>query len=182
MTGENLRLFLAVNLPTELKQEIAEKILPLIPKERWRKVLPENLHITMHFLGYLPRESVARMRQQLEQLENFEEFEAEINCVGHFKGRVLWLGIGKGSEQFNLLNKKLQEAIGTHDERFHPHVTLARNKGAKKEEVEELVEALREKFVGKRVLFKSLELMLSQLRKSGPKYSVLFSVPFTPIP
>ncbi len=178
MSSEKPRLFLAVNLPAVLKQEITENILPLIPKEQWRKVLPENLHITLHFLGYLPRESLKQMKQPLEELESFEEFEAEINCVGHFKGRIPWLGVGKGTEEFNLLNKKLQKAIGTRDERFHAHVTLARNKGAEKEDVEKLVEVLREKFVGKKVLVKSLELMESQLRKPGPKYSVVFSVKF----
>ncbi len=176
--NEKQRLFFAVNTPEALKQEISEKILPLIPKDKWRKVLPENLHVTLHFLGWLPKGAIKRLQEQVEPLKLFESFEAEVNCVGHFKARVLWLGIGKGSEEFNLLNSKLQEAIGSRDERFHAHITLARNKGAKKQEVERLVERLGENLEARNVLVKSLELMVSQLRKQGPKYSVVFSVPF----
>ena len=170
--NEKQRLFFAVNLP-------AERILPLIPKEKWRKVLPENLHVTMHFLGWLPKQAVKELQEKAELLSQFECFEAEMNCVGHFKDRILWLGFGKGSQEFNLLNSRLQKAIGTRDERFHAHITLARNKGAKRQEVEQLVERLREKLEARKIGVKGMELMASQLRKKGPKYSVVFSIAFT---
>jgi 2'-5' RNA ligase len=175
---KELRLFFAVNLPKEVKQEIAEKMLPLIPADKWRKVLPENLHVTMQFLGYLPREAVNRMQADLQQLQRFEPFEAELNCVGHFNGRVLWIGIGEGTEEFNLLNRKLQEISGTHDERFHAHVTLARNRGAKKQETDALIEKLRAIGFRKKSPVESIELMRSELHKAGLEYSVVFSVPF----
>ncbi len=177
---KELRLFFAVNLPKEVKQEIAEKFLPLIPADKWRKVLPENLHVTMQFLGYLPREAVNRMQADVQQLQNFEAFEAELNCVGHFKGRVLWIGVGKGTEEFNLLNSKLQQAIGTHDERFHAHVTLARNRGARKQETDELIEKLRGIGFKKKIQVESIELMHSILHKTGPEYSVVSSIKFGP--
>lgn len=175
---KELRLFFAVNLPKEVKQEIAEKMLPLIPADKWRKVLPENLHVTMQFLGYLPGEAVNRMQADVQQLQRFEPFEAELNCVGHFRGKVLWIGIGKGTGEFNLLNSKLQQAIGTHEERFHAHVTLARNRGAKKQETDALVEKLRGIGFKKKILVESIELMQSILHKAGPEYSVVFSVRF----
>ena len=78
MSDEKKRLFFAVNLPEQVKKQLAEKMLPQIPKEQWRKVLPENLHITMHFLGYLPKEAVAKLMEQAKALESFESFEAEI--------------------------------------------------------------------------------------------------------
>ena len=179
MTAENMRLFFAINLPPDLRQEISEKLLPLIPKCKWGRVLPENLHVTMHFLGYWPKDEIARLEKQVQPLQKFGCFEAEANCVGHFKGRVLWLGFGNGTEEFNLLNRKLQACLGTHDDRFHAHITLARNKGANKKEAEELVGLLGENFSGRAVLVKSLDLMQSQLRKAGPKYSMLFSVKLT---
>ncbi|MDP2974498.1 MAG: RNA 2',3'-cyclic phosphodiesterase [Candidatus Diapherotrites archaeon] len=175
---KELRLFFAVNLPKEVKQEIAEKMLPLIPADKWRKVLPENLHVTMQFLGHLPSEAVNRMQADARGLQNFEPFEAELNCVGHFKGRVLWIGIGKGTEEFNLLNRKLQEIIGTHDEIFHAHVTLSRNRGAGKQETDALIEKMRAIGFRKKIQVGSIELMRSELHKAGPEYSVVFSVPF----
>ena len=179
MSNEKKRVFFAVKLPEEVKQQIAEKLLPLIPKDKFRKVLQENLHVTLHFLGWLPKEAVKQLQEKVEPLQHFEAFEAELNCVGHFKGRVLWLGFGKGTEEFGLLNRKLQACLGTHDERFHPHVTLARNKGAGKKQAEEIVERLRKELRPKKIQVKGLELMLSQLRKAGPKYSVVHSTRFT---
>lgn len=179
MTSEKQRLFFAVNLPDSLKREIAARLLPLLPKDGLRKVLPENLHVTMHFLGYLPKEAVKELKEKVESLKDFGAFEAELNCVGHFKGKVLWLGFGKGTEEFGLLNRKLQDCLGTHDERFHAHVTLARNRGLGRGEVQALVEGLRKELQPRLVQVKGIELMLSKLRKSGPVYSVIFSLPFT---
>ncbi len=177
--NKSLRLFFAADLPEKVKEEIAEKLLPLIPKERWRKVLPENLHVTLQFLGYLPKDAVARLQQQTKQLEQFTAFEAELNSIGHFKGRVLWIGVGKGSEEFNLLNKKLQQAIGVHEERFHAHVTLARNRGASKQETGALVERLRCVGFSRKILVGRVLLMQSLLHKAGPKYSTVFSIKLT---
>ena len=177
--NKSLRLFFAVNLSDEIKKEIAETILPLIPADKWRKTLPENLHMTMHFLGHLPVDAVNKMEGETKPLQAFEPFEAEINCVGHFKGRVLWLGIGKGTEDFDLLNRKLQQAIGTQDDRFHAHITLARNKGAGKNETDALVERMRGIGFSKKVRIESMDLMGSELHKAGPKYSKVFSVKFT---
>ena len=177
MSNENKRLFFAVNLPNEVKQEIAKNILPQIPKDGWGRVSKENLHVTMHFLGQLPKEDIKRLQEQVEPLQEFDCFEAEINCAGHFKGKILWLGFGKGTQEFNLLNRKLQEAIGTHDDRFHAHVTLARNKGAEKRQAQEIAKRLGNLFKRK-IQVKGIELIESRLESSGPKYSVLFSVNF----
>ncbi len=178
MTSENLRLFFAVNISKEVKQEIAEKMLPLIPADKWRKVLPENLHVTIQFLGYMPRQAVEGLKTKVQGLRKFDAFEAEINCVGHFKGRVLWIGFGRGTGDFNLLNRKLQEMIGTHDNKFHAHITLARNRGMGKKETDALVEELRAVGFKKKIKVEGIELMRSELHKAGPEYSVVFSIRF----
>jgi 2'-5' RNA ligase len=178
-TGEKKRCFFAVNLPEELKREIAETILPLVPNEGWRKVSGENLHVTMHFLGQLPAEAVKDLQNKTEALRGFKAFEAEISCAGHFNGNVLWLGFGKGNEEFGLLNGKLQQAMGTHDPKFHAHITIARNRGAEKNQAKMIAEKIGKKMNAMKIAVKSVELMESELGKSGPKYSVLFSIPFT---
>jgi len=173
--NENKRLFFAVNIPKEAKERIASEIMPLIPKESWRKVLPENLHITMLFLGYLPKEAIKGLAEKASLLESVESFEAEVNCAGHFKGRVLWLGFGKGNEELSLLSRKLCNALGVRDESFHAHITLARNKGMKRQQAEGLVQKIREKLSPESIWVESVELMESSLRRAGPEYSVVFS-------
>jgi len=179
MSSEKKRLFFAVNLPKDVREEIAARLLPLLPKDGLRKVLPENLHVTIQFLGYLPNEALKELKEKIGTLKEFEAFEAELNCVGHFKGNIIWLGFGKGTEEFNLLNSKLQSCLGTHDERFHAHVTVARNRGLAREKVQALVEVLRKELKARRVGVKSIELMESRLRRKGPEYEIVFSLPFT---
>lgn len=176
---KNIRLFFAVSLPERVKERIERELLPLIPKGKWRKVLPKNLHITMQFLGHLPEEAIGKLQQETAGLRNFQQFEAELNCIGHFKGRVLWVGTGKGTEEFQVLNNKMGEAIGTQNKRFHPHATLARNKGAKKQETQELVERLRAVGFREKIIVRGLTLFESHLHKAGPEYVKRFDVPFT---
>lgn len=178
MNGESKRLFFAVNLPPCVKKEIAQKILPLIPKG-WKKTPEENLHVTMHFLGHLPAEAVKDLQDETKALKGFEPFEAEINCAGHFGGNILWLGFGKGNEEFSRLNSKLQQAIGTQDPKFHAHITIARNKGADRKQAQAITEKTGKEINAMKIAVKSIELMESELGKSGPKYGTLFSIPFT---
>lgn len=178
MSSESKRLFFAVNLPPEVKRGIAEKVLPLIPNEGWGKVPEENLHVTIHFLGQLPAEAVKGLRDEAGALKGFGAFEAEINCAGHFNGNVLWLGFGRGNEEFRRLNSKLQQAIGTNGPKFHAHITIARNKGAGRKQAHVIAEKIGMEMKAMEIPVKSIELMESGLGKQGPKYGRLFSVKF----
>ena len=147
-----------------------------IPKEKWRVIRPENAHITMHFLGYIQEKAIMELKEKAAQLENFGSFEAELAGIGRFKNRVLWLGVGSGAEEMSLLSKKLCSAIGLREEKFHPHVTLARNRGSRAEETDRLIESLREKAFREKISVDSLELMESILHRAGPEYKTVFSV------
>ena len=98
------RLFVCINFPQEAKKEIAG-FLDAIPKEKFRKVLPENLHITLCFLGRMPEGKIKKTTEKLPALENFGKFEMELTGFGHFESRIIWLGTGKGSEELKLLAK-----------------------------------------------------------------------------
>ncbi len=170
------RLFFAVNLPDEVKREIGQKLLEEIPRDKWRKVKEENCHITMRFLGYLPREAIVELEEKASALENFDCFKAELNGVGHFRNRVLWVGTGIGTEELKLLSKKLCSALNIQEERFHAHVTLARNRGSRASETNALIERLRKKEFRRSITVGSIELMESILHTAGPEYKTVFSV------
>ena len=174
------RLFFAVNLSEETKKGIA-KLVEKIPKEKWRTVKPENLHITIRFLGHLQREDIAKIEEKACPLKEIDCFEATLNGIGHFKNRIVWLGVGKGTDELNHLSKKLCNALGVREDRFHAHVTLARNRGSAPEETDKLIEELRKQEFSKTVEVKSLDLMESILHKSGPEYKKLFSIQFRPL-
>ena len=172
------RLFFAVNIPAETKGRIAKELLTEVPSDKWRIVKTENLHVTMRFLGHLPGDAIAKIEEQVSELKEFDSFEAELTEVGHFKNRILWLGIGKGSEELKLLSKKLCSLLEVTEEQFHPHATLGRNRGSKAEETDFLIENLRKKWVSETVPVESIDLMESVLHKAGPEYSKLFSIKF----
>ncbi len=169
------RLFIAVNIPEQAKKEIG-LFLEAIPKQGWGKVRQENLHLTLAFLGWGNEKQEKKAVKAMESLQGFGEFETELSGFGHFEGRVIWIGSGKGAEEMSTLSKKLNDALGTKDESFHSHITLARNKGAKKQEAKDIVEKLRKTMYKRTIAVKSIELMESVLHSSGPEYKKVFSV------
>ncbi|MCD6433988.1 MAG: RNA 2',3'-cyclic phosphodiesterase [Candidatus Diapherotrites archaeon] len=172
---QNKRVFFAVNLPLELKKKILETFLEKLPEEL-NIVKAINLHITLYFLGYWPEEAIAEARDKLADF-NFPRFEVKISKIGHFSSRVLWLGITKGSSELIALHSKLCKVLDLpFDNRFHPHITLARNRSLNYKRFREIVDELSKIKFEERFSVKSFELMESKLRSSGAEYKQLFSV------
>lgn len=175
---ENKRVFIAVNLPKETKNKISKELLSIIPRKGIKPVEKENLHITLKFLGYLNEEALNEIAEKLEFAQETKKFLIELTGIGHFKKRVVWLGVKKGSEELIELSEKINEAIECAQEKFHPHVTLARNKWLKTGDVLGLLQELEKKNFFETIEAKSLDLMESVLSQSGPKYFVLKKIDF----
>src|SRR3972149_847727 len=113
---ENIRTFIAVDIPKEIKMELDKlisELRPLAPDIRWVKAA--NLHLTLRFLGDIPRDSVDGLAEKLRgKLREFEEFEASLSGLGGFpnlrKPRVIWIGVGKGAERFAKLAPLVESA------------------------------------------------------------------------
>ncbi|MBU1121003.1 MAG: RNA 2',3'-cyclic phosphodiesterase [archaeon] len=173
----NKRIFIAINLPSEARKEIYERISKKIDKEKCKVVGEKNLHITLRFLGYLGEEALEELKEKMKALSKEEGFRGRITGVGEFNGRIVWIGMEEGKEKMNELSNKLSEVIGVGDERFHPHVTLARVKKMMYEEVKELRKELNELNYSREIEVKSVDLMESVLERNGPKYLLLQSFP-----
>jgi len=174
----NKRIFLAVNLPAETKKRISSELQPQAKAKGLRPVSEENLHITMAFLGYLNPEAVQGLKESLSALGKTEKFELELKGTGHFRNRVLWLGVGKGSDGLKELREKINSALGISDPKFHAHVTLARNKSLKPEEVDSILSEMEKKGFNETVAAESLDIMESVLSNQAPAYSVLARIEF----
>lgn len=172
------RVFIAVNLPEEVKRRIYERLSSRIPAEQCKVVKADNLHITMLFLGYLETEKIEEIKKKLAELD-FGKFDVVFSGIGEFNGRVVWLGVKEGSNELRAINRRLNEMLELRDERFHPHVTLARNKRLGRKEVRELVERLNSEKYETRVKVESIDIMRSVLKKTGSEYSVLFRSPLS---
>jgi 2'-5' RNA ligase len=181
------RIFIAINLPAQIRKKLAEHqaIWPELPA-RWTK--QENLHITVIFLGNIPEIELPDIcRITNEVAKRHGPFFVKLNqvCYGpnnKIPPRMIW---AKGDPSMKLtklkedLDKSLSESISFHCEEkaLVPHITLARIKtwDWKKIEVEE--RPVVEKDLNIEFEVESIDIMESELQRSGSTYMVLESIP-----
>ena len=127
------RLFVAIDLPEETKDQILSLRQDDLPPGRWPR--RDALHLTLHFIGEAP-EAVARAYQRALSQVEASAIELRIQGVGQFpaadRPRVIWAG-AQNTPQL----RELHEAVGgalesegfrREQRRFHPHITLMRFK------------------------------------------------------
>jgi len=135
---QTLRLFVACELPAEMKAALASLQEALrkkgAPRLRW--VRPEGVHLTLKFLGAVPQEKVAAIREALsptvQGIPPLALSLAEVGTFGDRRGaRVVWVGMQGDLEPLARLQQRVEKALeplGFPPERraFSPHLTLAR--------------------------------------------------------
>src|SRR6516165_10166415 len=128
-----MRLFLAVDLPDQVRHELAvvqNALKPLTDSARW--VSPDSIHITLKFLGEVPEKVVDDIDTALAGL-SWKPFTVTVHGVGFFPGnrspRVFWAGMEAPTMQdlAEELDSRM-ERVGFDKEKraFRPHLTLAR--------------------------------------------------------
>ena len=125
------RLFIALTLPDAVRDTLAGEAQPL-PGVTWTR--PEQLHVTLRFLGDVPAEQVDGIVTRLASIR-VAPFILPVENVGTFPPNrpphVLWIGVGSGHPRLFQLRQRLDDALLSAglqlDVRtFHPHITLAR--------------------------------------------------------
>lgn len=127
------RLFIGLELPGYCTEALTE-LDPRVKGVRW--LPPEQMHLTMSFLGNVGAEGEERLREVLAGVK-IGAFFLPIEGVGIFGGpypKVVWAGVGKGHPHLFALHKRIQDAVlsvGLEPDlrAFHPHITIARAKG-----------------------------------------------------
>src|SRR5207247_8632124 len=92
-----MRVFIAVDLPSEVREQfgqIQRELEPLSGKARW--VAPASIHITLKFIGEVPDKRIEAIDTALTSL-NWKAITVTVSGVGFFPGnlspRVFWEGI-----------------------------------------------------------------------------------------
>lgn len=125
------RLFVAVDLPDELKREIAGISDRQLSGARW--IPGAQLHLTLRFIGDADDMQFQEIKRGLESVRE-EPFTLNLKGVGHFppgrEPRVLWVGVEE-SDQLNSMQKSVEQqlvniGIEADRRRFSPHITIAR--------------------------------------------------------
>ncbi len=123
-----MRLFIAVRFTPEIKELLKAAAVRLKQQSVSGNFTdPENLHLTLAFIGESDR--VSLLRDCLDR-SVLPPFSIALEGFGHF-GTVWWIGIQK-SRALELLAGKLRSALRESgfpmEERpFKPHITIARN-------------------------------------------------------
>ncbi|MEJ5342027.1 MAG: RNA 2',3'-cyclic phosphodiesterase [Thermogutta sp.] len=116
-------------------------------------VAPENMHLTIKFLGDVDYRDVYHVCRAVEEcVATVEPFTVEIRGVGAFpsleRPRVIWLGVDLGAAEMEALNERVESALSAigfprEGRKFHAHLTLGRVRKSGRA-VEHLVAMLRE--------------------------------------
>jgi RNA 2',3'-cyclic 3'-phosphodiesterase len=185
------RVFLAVEIPAVVRSALGGPLEGLQALGTAVRINPvERIHLTLHFLGQLPVGEVERLSSGLApRLPARPRFSVSARGVGAFptlkRPHVLWTGIA-GDELARLV--ALQAELGVElartglplEDRFHPHLTLARVRGPLGGPARRLLAdwsaAWGDVDLGK-VPVDSVQLMRSELGAGPPRYSTLATFP-----
>ena len=187
-----MRLFVALEIPSMVRDSLAASITELrsadasFSKNRARWVRPENLHVTLKFIGHIDSGKLDAIRAVLAEIRSGNPIDLRFRGLGFFpnekRPRVFWAGI-EASPNLTSVVEELEarlEKLGIPREtrEFAPHLTLARfdPPGVS----EGLSEAARENAGREFGAFSSNELHLfeSKTRPSGAEYTRLSSFSF----
>ena len=182
-----MRLFIALNLPKKDRERIYRAARPLREEDmpvRWLDL--DHFHVTLKFLGEVRRERVPAVEAAMAKVAcDTRAFTTTLGGFGAFptirRPRVVWLGVGANPE-LRCLKQDLEWALGeigfeAETRAFHPHVTLGRandrnGAGAFRGLDEKMADMV---FKGS-VKVHTLDLMRSQMSRSGASYTILSSV------
>lgn len=185
-TDENLRLFVAVKTGNEIREKMSSLVALLKQsgaEVKWVK--PENLHITLKFLGDVPLARLEEVKGALGQIRG-SRFSLEIASVGALpnakKPRVIFAGSGAGADRLKALAGEVETAftaIGFVPEYrdFLAHLTLGRAKGPKNAgKLAEKMNSQAGVIFGK-LSVDAVSLYKSDLGPHGPTYTILAEQP-----
>jgi 2'-5' RNA ligase len=176
-----MRLFVGIELPWELRERIAVLAGTGIPGARW--VPPENYHVTLRFVGEVPRYLAEEIDHALAALKA-PAFTLTLGGIGTFakggRSQSLWLGVERG-EKLERLRSKIETALrrcGLEPERrkFQPHITLARLDGTAQAKLAGFVQA-HNLFRADPVPVEHFTLFSSMLGKDQPVYTAEVEYP-----
>ena len=191
MSMSLLRAFIAVEIPAEIQQNIDRKTAHLRQTihslVRW--VPPQNMHLTLKFLGDVSPNSLEFLRQMLRtEAENVPRFDLHLVGLGAFpnlkRPRVLYIGI-QAPAALDILQRAIESAcrrLGYEAEErpFSAHLTLGRVRqnanAAEQQQIRRAIEGTQVDVLGT-ARVDSVHLYKSELNPGGSVYTRLYSAP-----
>lgn len=188
MPGDRLRTFIAIALPTEIKNwlaKIQQALKAAGADVKW--VEPENIHITIKFLGERDKKKIAEIIEAIDQVcAEIPTFELTISSLGGFpskeSARIIWVGLSKGETETKEIAKRLEEEISRtgipkETRPFSSHITLGRVRSSlNRQRLLERMNYLEGNFPRQDFQYRAEKITLfkSTLSSRGPVYEALY--------
>ena len=180
--SDTIRAFIAVKMPVLPKLHAVMRSLAAMG---WpvAAVSPDNLHVTLKFLGDTPVARVEAIQREIASAVSGQApFVLKVESLGAFpnadRPSVVWVGL-LDAEPLNSLAERLQMSLTSlgfarESRPFQPHLTLARIKGRPSRELFDVLRRHADTHFGT-VEIHLVELIRSELHREGAKYTVLSS-------
>lgn len=183
----SMRAFIAIDFDESIRRKLAglqDTLRRRAGRLSW--VAPDNLHLTIKFLGEIDACRVETISAALDQIAaRIEPFEIMLRGVGVFPPRglahVLWAGVqpivAGAHDPLKALHRASEDGladlgIAREDRPFSPHLTLARNKSSVDRDLRRSLEHGAEFAAGPQRI-NAVTFYESQLGASGPTYRVI---------
>ncbi|MCK4453781.1 RNA 2',3'-cyclic phosphodiesterase [Candidatus Parcubacteria bacterium] len=181
------RIFIAINLPEKIKKEL------LSEQEKWPElpikwVKPDNLHITLIFLGNINDQEILEIDKTVKGITaRHQPFSINLNRICYappkkIPPRMVWAEGEKVKELADLkqdLEKSLIDSginFTPENRDFRPHITLGRIKTWEWSRIEPEERPEIDEEISLNFPVNSIEMMESQLKRGGAEYAILESV------
>lgn len=137
-TMEQVRSFIAIELPEELKSGLSQLQAQLKAaghaSVKW--VDPYSIHLTLKFLGNIAADKVGEITGAMEAAaRGISPFQLEVKGLGVFPNlrrvRVVWVGVSGEVAQLAQLQRGIESSLeplgfARESREFRPHLTIAR--------------------------------------------------------
>jgi len=126
-----MRLFIAINFNDETRAQLLALRDELRSRStRGNFTAPENLHLTLAFIGEVSPKKVEKIEAILETV-TFEPFEAAINKLGSFSRGTLWYAGLREDKPLMILQREITYKLALcgfemDGRKYNPHITLGR--------------------------------------------------------
>ena len=180
-----LRTFIGVDIGKAIRDRavaLQEKLAQATSAVKW--VEPENLHVTLLFLGEVDEREVPTVcRVVADETQKHPCFQLSIERVGCFpnprRPRILWIGVGQGTQELCAVHDSLEPPLlelgcyRREERKYTPHITLGRVRGDRP--ADSLAAALGKHagWQGGEITVREILVMSSELTPQGPIYTVL---------
>jgi len=191
---EQIRSFIAIELPDELKQELSQLQAKLKSGvQSWVKWGdPYGIHLTLKFLGNIAINRTGEITKAMEEAaKGTAPFHLKVKQLGVFPNlrrvQVVWVGVSGEVDKLGQLQQRIESNLfhlgfAKESRSFTPHLTLARLRDqASSDERQRLGQLIASTSFesAHSIEVAAVNLMKSQLTREGAIYSRISSIKLT---